>query len=575
MIRPGRFAPRLLAALAALGLNSAAPPDGPEPVRIRVDASKDVGEMRPIWRFFGYDEPNYTYMKDGQKLLSELSSLGREPVYVRAHNLLTTGDGTPALKWGSTNAYREDAEGRPIYDWTIVDRIVDTYIARGIRPYMQVGFMPEALSSKPDPYQHRWTPGGRESISTGWAYPPRDYAKWGELVRRWVEHSVDKYGKAEVERWYWELWNEPNILYWRGTPEEYQKLYDYTVDAVKRALPTAKVGGPHVAGGGSEGGMAFSRAFFEHCLRGTNHATGRVGTPIDFVAFHAKGSPTVFDGHVRMGIANQLRDIDGGFSVVASFPELKDKPIVIGESDPDGCAACPATLYPQNGYRNGALYASYTAASFARKYELADRRGVNLLGAVTWAFEFEDQPYFAGFRVLATNGVDLPVLNIFRMFGLMGGRRIGVESTGAIPLDAIRRSGVRGDSPDVGALASMDDGNVCVLAWNYHDDDRAAPPSPVEVVLEKLPFADGPVLLHHYRIDADHSNAFEAWKAMGSPAKPTPDQQKALERSGQLALLGSPEWVRVEGGKITYRMTMPRQSVSMLRLTSGGGIRAR
>ena len=114
---------------------------------------------------------------------------------------------------------------------------------------------------------------------------------------------------------------------------------------------------------------------------------------------------------------------------------MKGKPVIIGESDPDGCAACPSSIYPQNGYRNGTLYASYTAASFARKYDLAERHGVNFEGAVTWAFEFEGQPYFAGFRVLSTNGIPLPVLNVFRMFGLMGGNRLAVESTGEVGLD--------------------------------------------------------------------------------------------------------------------------------------------
>jgi len=553
--------------LAWLALGADSPPDA----AIRVDASADRGELRPAWRFFGYDEPNYTYMRDGKKLLSEIAALGPEPAYIRAHSLLSTGDGTPGLKWGSTNAYREDAQGNPIYDWTIIDRIFDTYRERGLRPYVQIGFMPEALSTHPEPYRHNWTPGGKESISTGWAYPPKDYDRWRELVRRWVEHSVERYGRAEVERWYWEVWNEPNILYWRGTSEEYQKLYDFAVDGVKNALPTARVGGPHVAGGGSPGGMKFSRSFLEHCVRGRNFATGQVGSPLDFIAFHAKGSPRVVDGHVRMGIANQVGDIDGGFSVVASYPELKHLPIVIGESDPDGCAACPSTLYPQNGYRNSALYASYTAASYARTLDLAEKHGVNLLGAVTWAFEFEDQPYFAGFRVLSTNGVDLPVFNVFRMLGLMGGRRVAAESTGAIPLDALRRDGVRGDRPDLSALAALRDGELSVLAWNYHDDDRPAPDSTVDLALDRLPAPDGPVLVHHYRIDADHSNAFEAWKKMGQPARPTPDQQKALEAAGQLALIGSPGWRKVEGGKLAIRLTLPRQSVSLVRVTWKAG----
>ena len=566
-------------ALAAISLGIAPGADRDEsatqtashsfPVAIRIDASKALGPRKPAWRFFGHDEPNFTYMKGGEKLLGQLAALGPEPVYIRTHNLLTSGDGTPALKWGSTGVYSEDAEGRPRYDWTILDRIFDAYKERGVRPMVQIGFMPEAMSTHPEPYRHDWTPGGKASISTGWAYPPKDYAKWAELVYQWVRHDIDRYGKAEVETWYWEVWNEPNILYWRGTPEEYRKTYDYAADAVKRALPTARVGGPHVAGTKSPEATKFLRDFLEHCLWGKNHATGETGSPLDFVAFHAKGEPRLVDGHVQTGLGPQLRDIDRGFEVVASYPELKGKPIIIGESDPDGCAACPSTVYPQNGYRNGTLYASYTAASFARKYALAEKHGVNFEGAVTWAFEFEGQPYFSGFRVLSTNGVALPVLNVFRMFGLMGGRRLAVESDGEVGLDQIRREGVRG-KPDVSALASLRGGKVCVLAWHHHDDDVPGPDADVELTLTGLPDGDGPVLLEHFRIDRQRSNSFEAWKRMGAPQDPAPEQRAELERSSELALLGSPGWVRPEGGKLVIRFPLPRQAVSLLVLDPKG-----
>ncbi|MEP7002840.1 MAG: beta-xylosidase, partial [bacterium] len=393
----------------------------PFPVRIRVDAAKPVGELKPIYRFFGADEPNYAVMKDGRKLIGELGQLGAPQAYFRAHSLLVTGDGTPALKWGSTNIYTEDAQGRPVYNFTIVDHIFETYLARGVKPYAQIGFMPHALSSHPEPYQHSWRPGlPYDEIYTGWAYPPKDYAKWGELVYQWVAHCVAKWGRAEVEQWYWEVWNEANIGYWKGTPEEFHKLHDYAIDGVRRALPTARVGGPDVAGSGGK----FMQDFLEHNLRGTNYATGKIGTPLDFVSFHAKGAPSFVDGHVRTGLAAQLKTINEGFARIASFPELRTKPIVIGESDPDGCAACQG---PQLGYRNGTMYSSYTAAAFARKHLLAENHGVNLVGAVTWAFEFEDQPYFAGFRALATNGIDLPVLNVFRMMAKQTGQRVPVE----------------------------------------------------------------------------------------------------------------------------------------------------
>ena len=183
------------------------------------------------------------------------------------------------------------------------------------------------------------------------------------------------------------------------------------------------------------------RNFLEHCLRGTNFATGKTGAPLDYISFHAKGAPRVVDGHVRMAISNQLKAISNGFEIVASFPELRDTPIIIGESDPEGCAACSVRTNPENAYRNGTVYSSYTAAQIARTYELADLHKINLRGTVTWAFEFEDQPYFAGFRDLATNGIDKPVLNVFRMLGMMRGQRLHVESSSASPVQQIRDDG--------------------------------------------------------------------------------------------------------------------------------------
>jgi len=544
--------------IAAGAARPASGAEGAFPVTIKVDAARPQDELVPIWRFFGADEPNYATMKDGRKLLAELGQLGPPPVYFRAHNLLTSGDGTPALKWGSTNAYTEDADGRPLYDWRILDRIFDTYRERGLRPYAQIGFMPRVLSVKPEPYQHEWRPGLPYSkVYTGWAHPPKDYAKWAELVFQWVKHDVERYGRAEVESWYWEVWNEPNIAYWQATPEEFHKLHDYAVDAVRRALPTARVGGPDSAGGA---GGTFLGGFLEHCLRGTNYATGQTGTPLDFLSFHAKGAPKVVDGHVQMGIASQLRTIDGAMAVIASFPELRTKPIVIGESDPEGCAACQG---PQLGYRNGTMYSSYTAAVFARKHDLARKHGLNLEGALTWAFEFEDQPYFAGFRALASNGLDLPVLNVFRMFGKMGGRRVAVQSTADPGLEVMMRDGVRG-TPDVSALASLEARKLSVLLWHYHDDDVPGPDAAVELALSGLPRARGEARLQHYRIDESHSNSFAAWKRMGSPIAPDEKQYAELEAAGKLARMEAPATVRIDGGRAALPLVLPRQAVSLV-----------
>jgi xylan 1,4-beta-xylosidase len=400
-------------------------------------------------------------------------------------------------------------------------------------------------------------------IYTGWAYPPKDYDKWRNLVAEWVGHSVRRYGRAEVESWYWEVWNEPDIGYWQGTPEEFQKLYDYAADGLKRALPTARIGGPHVTGPNGARTQAIFRSFLEHCLRGTNQATGKTGSPLDFVAFHAKGAPRVVEGHVRMSISNQLRAISNGFQIVASFPELRRTPIIIGESDPEGCAACSVKTNPENAYRNGTMYSSYTAAQIARTYELADLHQINLLGSVTWAFEFEDQPYFAGFRDLATNGIDKPVLNVFRMLGMMRGDRLRVSSTSAAPVERIRDDGVRAE-PDIHALAARRNQDVSVLVWNYHDDDVPAPPAQVVLTLQGM--ADGRPSLTHYRVDGEHGNSYEVWKKMGQPQAPTGAQYSTLEKAGKLSMFRPRERVTVKDGTLELSIALPRQAVSLLTL---------
>lgn len=528
------------------------------PVTIRIDAERPGPELKPIWRFFGADEPNYAYMKHGDELLGELGTMKPKEVFFRTHSLLVTGDGTPALKWGSTNAYTEDAQGNPIYDWTIVDRIFGTYLKNGVRPYVQIGFMPEALSVKPEPYRHHWTPRAKyDEIYTGWAYPPKDWAKWEELVYQWAKHSVEKYGKDEVLKWYWETWNEPNIGYWRGTREEFFKLHDHAVRAVRRAIPDAKVGGPDLAGGA---GGDFLKAFLDHCTKGKNLASGETGTPTDFISFHAKGQPKDVDGRVQMGIANQLRDIDAAFTVIARYPEFKDTPIVIGESDPEGCAACQGANL---AYRNGTMYSSYTAASFPRKLDLADKHGVNLEGALTWAFEFEDQPYFAGFRSLATNGIDKPVLNVFRMFSKMEGARLPVSSDAAVPLADMLRSGVRG-KPDVSALAAMKGKKMTVLVWHYHDDDLHGPDA--EIRLDLLGAPQGLPQIKRYLIDETHSNAFTVWQAQGSPQSPTAEQTAEMEEACKLAeIKEEPRYIE-EGKNASVLVTLPRQGVTLLEM---------
>jgi xylan 1,4-beta-xylosidase len=524
------------------------------PVAIAVDVSHRLGPYKPIYAWFGYDEANYTTMPDGKALLRELHDLAPVPVHIRAHHLLSSGDGVAALKWSSTNVYSEDAQGRPVYDFRILDSIFDEYRAAGVVPMFELGFTPKALVSRDGVYEDHY-PGS----STGGSVhsPPGDYAKWQEMIRTVVSHMVQRYGRATVAQWYFEVWNEPDISYWHGTPQQYFELYDRTVAGVRAALPEAKVGGPATTGPGNPRAAKFLEDFLDH--------VAETATPMDFISFHVKGQPTIQDGRVTMGLAKALNDADKGFAIIARHPKFAKLPVILSEADPEGCAACSMKVNPANAYRNGTLYPAYTAAAYKRLLELADRYGINLISMLSWSFEFENRDYFEGFRSLSTNGIDKPVLNFFRMAGLMHGDRVAAAADGAMRAGQIIAAGVRG-APDIDALATADGREAAVMVWNYHDADRPAPSSPVTVTVRGLPPAVRRVRLIHYRLDDSHSNAYTVWKAMGSPQRPTPEQVAKLKAQDGLQLLESPRWLVVSAGTVIISADLPRQAISLLQL---------
>ena len=184
----------------------------------------------------------------------------------------------------------------------------------------------------------------------------------------------------------------------------------------------------------------------------------------------------------------------------------------------------------------------------------------------SWSFEFEGQPYFEGFRELASNGLDKPVLNAFRMFGLLGNERVQASSSDALSLEALVSSGVREQS-DIKAIAARRDREIEVMIWNYHDADVDVPPAAIELSVAGLPAVQHLALVEHFRIDRNHSNAFTAWKEMGSPQSPSPQEYERLEGAGQLQLLHSPRWVPMDHGEAHLQFTLPRHGVSLIRFT--------
>jgi xylan 1,4-beta-xylosidase len=544
-----------LLALASGACGGQAP--APATVDVSVDATAAGTPLARVWPFYGYDEINYTTTPEGRALLATLAAANTAPVHVRSHFLLNNGDGTPGLKWGSTNVYSEDAAGNPVYDWTLTDGIMDAVTGAGAFPFVELGFMPEALSTHPTPYRNT----SSRLLDGGCFYPPTDYTKWAGLIRTWAMHANQRYADVAAS-WLWELWNEPDLPYWRGTFAEYAALYDHTEAALHEVMPGAALGGPAVAGAGS----SFLRQFLEHCASGTNAVTGATGTRLDLVTFHAKGGVAIADGHVQMNLGSQLRSHRAGFNAVAAFPQFGQTPIYITEADPDGCAACPASSEPADAYRNSPAYGAYEIAMMKRTIELEAQVGVKLGGLLTWAFTFPGTPYFEGYRVLASNGINLPVLGAFKLLGRLAGTRLPLTSSGARALDDILADGVRGQ-PDVDGMATLDGDAVQVLVWNYHDDLVTVAATPVHLTINVPASFGSSVRVSHLRVDESHGDAYTVWVSQGRPASPSAAQVAALQQAMDPASLVPDRTAAVSAdGSVAVDFALPRFGVSLVTL---------
>ena len=534
----------------------------PATVNVSVDATASGTPLERVWPFHGYDEINYTTVPEGKALLGTLAAAHSAPVHVRSHFLLNTGDGTQAMKWGSTNVYTEDEGGNPVYSWTLTDGIMDAITEVGAFPFVEIGFMPEALSTHPAPYRNS----SITLLDGGCFYPPTDYTKWADLIREWATHANGRYPNI-ADSWLWELWNEPDISYWHGTFDEYAKLYDYTESALHEVIPNAVLGGPAVAivGGG------FLTQFLQHCATGTNAVTGKTGTRLDLVTFHAKGGVNIAGDHVEMNLGSQLERHLSGFNAVAKFSQFQQTPIYITEADPEGCAACPVSNYPEDAYRNSPAYGAYEIAMMKHTLELEAQVGIKLGGLLTWAFTFPGTPYFAGYRALATNGINLPVLSAFKLLGSLAGTRLPLSSSGALALNDILTNGVRGQ-PDVNGMATLDGAAVQVLVWNYHDDIVNVSATPVHLTITAPASFGSTVRVSHLRVDETHGDAYTVWVSQGMPANPSAEQRAALQQAMDPSPLVPDRTVAVAAdGTVGVDFDLPRFGVSLVTIQPAAG----
>ena len=537
-------------------------------VRIEVDASRRDGILAHHWNYIGYDECNYTHSPGGMALIGKIGKL-EKPYYIRTHHMLCSGNRRGSCKWGSTNIYTEDADGRPVFDEETVDRMIDIWLENNCIPFFELGFMPKDLADPREAENGVSYTAGYGSVGEyqlrGWCQPPKDYGKWYQLVFHLATHLLNRYGRAEVERWYFEMWNEPDIFYWHGTPEEFCKLFDYTEAALHRAIPTARFGGPATTGNEDpdRDGSLFLRTFLKHTRDGVNYYSGQKGTRLDFVSFHTKGGNYRFDALAEKqlpSVRTFLSNVRTQAGVLREFG-YDGLECVLSEADPDGWAAGGRFDNFNLNFRNTEYYASWVMCAYRNLFALAEELRMDIR-PLAWAFMFEGERCFEGTRALSTQGIDKAVFHLFRMLARLGTQRVALRSGHAA--DPLKVP----DGTDISGWATCDGPDALqVMIGCHHDDWDRQETFDITLALESLPM-QGPVRVAHYRIDRDHSNPYAEWERQGRPDWPDEAQRSAILARSGLELLCPPETAEVRGGRMELRFPLPVHAVSLLEIRS-------
>lgn len=537
---------------------------------IAVDAADAGRPLTPIWASLGFDEINWTYRPTGKRLLRTIGELSPDAFHVRPHYVFCSGSGFGLPHWGSGNVYHEDANGVPFYDFTIVDQTYDAIVDAGHHVLVELGFTPKDLvpEKAAEVFHTISSPTVYSDYENGlWSYPPKDYDKWADLCAALASHSLERYGADEVSHWVWELWNEPDIFYWRGTPEQYYELYSVTVSAIRSVLPDARVGGPSVTGG--DNGVSFLRGFLAHCER--------TDTPLDYVSFHTKGSAfTPWRTYGPIGApapvaespssVKMLFEVDRLLAVMGEFPAYANLPAIVDECDAGVPAHHSAYDNANFQFQNTEYYPVFQAKLMKKLLDVSERRHDNLEQATTWSFYFEGERYFEGTRAWLTAGeVEKPFLNAYRLFGMLGSTRLDATSDAAWPTDDL--GGLPHGMPEeIDTLATrLDDGSLAVLVWRHADDQYSTDEASTEVTVRVSGVPAESYSVEEYRIDADHSNAHTVWKALGSPQDPSDDELASIHARQGLETVGSAREVSAgDDGSLIITTRLPLPAVSLL-----------
>ena len=425
---------------------------------------------------------------------------------------------------------KADESADSVYNFSYVDQIYDGLLANGVRPFVELSFMPQKMASDPKALHAFWY---KPNVS-----PPKDYALWDGMITAFTKHLVERYGIEEVSQWYFEVWNEPNLDFWAGKPSQpsYFELYDHTALAVKKVSGRIRVGGPSTAQ------AAWVTAFLQHCKQ--------QNIPVDFVSTHVYANDTAKDVMGTDEVIPRDRMVCRSVSkvhneIVASpFPQA---PLIFSEYN---------ASYANEPDVTDTVYMGPWLADTIRQCD-----GLTVAMSY-WSFSdvFEEQgvvrtPFYGGFGLVAEDGIPKPALNAFAMLHQLGDTRLKIDSDAAL---ATKRS----------------DGSVAIALWNYAPPygtgARYTPPPAVagpakffDVKIEGVK-VNAPVKI--WRLDADHGNVVKTFDAMGRPADPTREQIAQLQKAGKAS---PPENGTLKNGRLSIEV--PSQGLVLVVVGNKGG----
>ena len=487
----------MLAVVLTAAIASAQTPDV-----IVVDASAPAHPFPHFWeQMFGSGRAVLSLRDSYRQDMREVKQV-TDFHYVRFH----------AVFHDEFGIYDEDTQGTPVYNFSYLDQSYDGLLANGVRPFVELSFMPKKLAAK-EILHAFWY---KQNVS-----PPKDYAKWDDLITQFAKHLVERHGIDEVSQWYFEVWNEPNIDFWGGEPKQatYWDLYDHTARALKAVNPRLRVGGPSTAQ------AAWADAFIQHCSQ--NHV------PVDFVSSHVYGndrSEDIFGTHEDIPRDRMVcRAVKKVHDQIASsvMPTL---PLIWSEFN---------ASYKNEPEVTDAAYMGPWLADTLRQCDGL----TEMMSYWTFSDVFEEQgvvktPFYGGFGLIAAGGIPKPAFNTFKLLHELGDQRIELNSDSAL-------------------LTRKKDGSLVLAVWNYAPPEKEGTSKSVTVKFKGVHATKASVAI----LDPTHGDVHPTYAKMGSPPYPTQAQIRDLRKAAQLP---SPVTRSIRGGELT--LTLPSYGLALITL---------